>query len=96
MESVVDKDSLDEYTQKATAQYKTIFAPISAVGSPSVARTVAAMTDTSKVYVYSGSETGYTAGNWYYYNGSAWVSGGVYNSDIRFISSSEIPDVLTG
>lgn len=50
------------------------------VGGPNVAATVSDMTDTQKVYVYTGSETGYTAGNWYYYNGSAWVSGGVYNS----------------
>ena len=42
--------------------------------------TVAGMTDTTKVYVYLGSETGYTSGNWYYYSGSAWVSGGVYQS----------------
>lgn len=52
----------------------------SAVGSPLKASTVADMTDTTKIYVYTGSETGYTAGNWYYYNGSAWISGGVYNS----------------
>lgn len=51
-----------------------------AVGGPNVASTVSAMTDASKVYVYTGSETGYTAGNWYYYNGSAWVSGGVYQA----------------
>ena len=38
------------------------------------------MTDTTKIYVYTGSETGYTNGDWYYYNGSAWVSGGVYNA----------------
>jgi glycerophosphoryl diester phosphodiesterase len=51
-----------------------------AVGSPLKASTVAQMTDTNKIYVYTGSESGYTAGNWYYYNGTAWVSGGVYNS----------------
>lgn len=49
-------------------------------GSPLVASTAAAMTDEDKVYVYTGSETGYTAGNWYYYDGTSWVSGGVYNS----------------
>ena len=49
-------------------------------GSPLTASTAAGMTDQTKVYVYTGSETGYTAGNWYYYNGSSWVSGGVYNS----------------
>lgn len=51
-----------------------------AIGSPLTASTVAEMADTSKVYVYVGSESGYTNGNWYYYNGSAWVSGGVYNA----------------
>ena len=50
------------------------------VGSPLVANTVSAMTDQTKIYVYTGSESGYTAGNWYYHNGSTWVSGGVYNS----------------
>ena len=50
------------------------------IGSPLVAATAAAMTDTSKIYVYTGSEFGYIAGNWYYFNGSAWTSGGVYNS----------------
>lgn len=52
----------------------------SLVGSPLVASTVAEMTDEDKVYVYTGSETGYQSGNWYYYNGTSWVSGGVYNS----------------
>ena len=51
-----------------------------AVGSPLVAAAVAEMTDVNRVYVYTGSETGYTAGNWYYWNGTAWVSGGVYNA----------------
>ena len=52
----------------------------SAVGSPLVAATASAMTDINKVYVYTGSESGYTNGNWYYHNGSAWTSGGVYNA----------------
>ncbi len=50
------------------------------VYSPLVAATAAAMTDTTKVYVYTGSKAGYTSGHWYYYNGSAWADGGVYNS----------------
>lgn len=49
-------------------------------GSPLQANTVAEMTDKKKVYVYTGSESGYTSGNWYYWNGSAWTSGGTYNS----------------
>lgn len=51
-----------------------------AVGSPLVASLVADMIDTDKIYVYVGSETGYTSGNWYYYDGTAWTSGGVYNA----------------
>jgi hypothetical protein len=49
-------------------------------GYPFTAATTTAMTDTAKIYVYTGSESGYTNGNWYYYNGTAWVSGGVYNA----------------
>lgn len=80
MENIVLRDSLDEYTQKVSAKYKNMFAPKSAVGAPLSASTAAKMTDTTKIYVYTGSESGYTAGNWYYYDGSAWTSGGVYNS----------------
>ena len=52
----------------------------SEIGSPLVANTVSEMTDTSKVYVYTGNEGGYINGNWYSYNGLNWISGGVYNS----------------
>lgn len=52
----------------------------SEIGSPLTASTVVEMTDTSKVYVYTGNEEGYTTGNWYSYNGTSWVSGGVYNA----------------
>lgn len=53
-----------------------------AVGSPLKASTASGMTDTDKVYVYTGSESGYTSGNWYYYDSAneAWTSGGVYNA----------------
>ena len=53
---------------------------IAAYGYPLTAQTAASMTDTTKIYVYTGSETGYTYGDWYYYNGSAWTDGGVYNA----------------
>lgn len=64
----------------AEAQQYAESARSAAYGSPLTAATAAAMTDTSKVYVYTGSETGYTAGHWYYYNGTAWTDGGVYQS----------------
>lgn len=47
---------------------------------PLVASTVADMMDEERVYVYTGSEAGYVSGNWYYFDGSAWTSGGVYNA----------------
>ena len=50
------------------------------LGAPYAASTVSSMTDRTRIYVYTGSESGYTKGNWYYWNGSSWVSGGVYNS----------------
>lgn len=69
----------------------------SLVGSPLTASTAASMTDTNKVYVYTGSETGYTNGNWYYHDGTSWVSGGVYNSvavdlDSTLTVSGKAPD----
>lgn len=51
---------------------------ISLVGTPVAVTSVSNMTDTSKIYLYTGSETGYNNGDWYYYNGSSWVSGGEY------------------
>lgn len=80
MKDYVNGDKLQEFAEKLHAKQKTIFAMKSEVGSPLVAATVADMTELDRIYVYVGSESGYTAGNWYYYNGSAWTSGGVYNS----------------
>lgn len=54
----------------------------SAVGSPLVATSSDGMTDHTKVYVYAGTTGGgLTNGHWYYWNGSAWADGGVYNSE---------------
>ena len=58
-------------------------------GSPTPVATVAEMTDESAVYLYTGSETGYTAGNWYYYNGTAWTSGGVYGGVVTSTTFTE-------
>lgn len=76
MNYYVNETKLQEYTTKLL----TKVAPKSAIGSPLKAATVSAMTDQTKIYVYTGSESSYTAGNWYYWDGTAWTSGGVYNS----------------
>ena len=73
-------DTTDGITKSITASALVALTRTNSYGSPLVADTVTAMTDTSKVYVYTGNETGYTNGDWYYYNGTAWVSGGAYNS----------------
>lgn len=64
----------------AEAQQYAESARSSAYGSPLTASTAADMTNTDKVYVYTGSESGYLYGHWYYYNGTAWTDGGVYQS----------------
>ena len=75
------EEELDLQVQPYIDEANTILQAVrNEYGYPFVAATAAAMTDTSKIYVYTGSETGYTAGNWYYHNGTAFVSGGVYNS----------------
>ena len=53
-----------------------------ASGSPLVASSVSEMTDTTRVYVNT------TNGHWYYYNGTEWTDGGVYQA-------SEDSDTLT-
>ena len=58
------------------------------VGAPLTATTAAGMTDHTKVYVYTGSEAGYTSGHWYYWNGTAWADGGVYNAVAVDIATS--------
>lgn len=74
------QDAVDAVMPTLENQFDERYAWKTAVGSPLVATTAAGMTDTTKVYVYAGSETGYVNGDWYYYDGTAWQDGGVYNS----------------
>ena len=45
-----------------------------ASGAPTAVSSISSMTDTSKIYVLTSD------GNWYYWNGTAWTSGGVYQA----------------
>lgn len=67
-------------SQEVTERTNQIAALQSSVGGPRVAATASAMTDKTKVYVYTGSETGYVNGDWYFHDGSSWRRGGTYNS----------------
>lgn len=69
-------------------------------GAPLVASTASGMTDHDRVYVYTGNESGFPSGHWYYYNGSNWTDGGVYNAvavetDTTLTSSGEAADAKT-
>lgn len=68
-----DADLQEDFTDQVAALQAL-------VSSPLVASTVAGMTDHDKIYVYTGSETGYSTGHWYYWDGTAWTDGGVYNA----------------
>lgn len=49
------------------------------VGKTFTAQSSSDMTDTTKIYVYVGATTSsLTYGDWYYHNGTQWVSGGQY------------------
>ena len=49
-------------------------------------------TDTSKIYLYMGDQTGYNKGHWYFYNPNtgAWEDGGVYGGMSDDYDDSEI------
>lgn len=80
MKYYLDQGGLTTFAQKLTDKLRSIFATKSEIGTPLVAAEAADMTDTTKIYVYTGDETDYASGDWYYYDGSAWQDGGVYNS----------------
>lgn len=75
-----DGGVIDQHETRLSAAEGDLTALKRAYAGPLTASTAAAMTDKSKVYVYTGSEDGYTKGDWYYHNGTAWISGGVYNA----------------
>ena len=82
---------LAELADQAEDDYQEYLSALSGfVGAPLQAPTAADMLDEGRIYVYTGSETGWTYGDWYYYDGREWVSGGVYNS-----AAISLDDTLT-
>lgn len=85
-------DQMIDYVNNHTSEVETALAEamedfdaqvdglMAMVGTPLQASIAADMINHNKIYVYTGSESGYNYGHWYYWDGSAWVSGGVYNS----------------
>lgn len=65
-------------------------------GAPRTAATSAAMTDHDLVYVYTGTTGGgFTEGHWYFWNGTAWTDGGVYNSQGLPPEIEALPDEVS-
>lgn len=70
-------EALSEEVTSATGDIQNKIASLSN-GTPKVVTAVADMTDVKSLYIYKGSEEGYVNGNWYYWGGTEWTSGGAY------------------
>ena len=55
---------------------------ISLLGTPIAVSTAAGMTDHESIYLYTGSESGYINGYWYYYSNGSWHAGTRYGGNI--------------
>lgn len=73
-------DSVDIGTDvpEPMEQWADAIVSAGAGGQPTVATSASAMSDHNTIYLYTGSESGYTNGHIYYWNGSAWTDGGAY------------------
>lgn len=69
---------VDNYVESTNERMDEMDVKIDALTdiSPKVVTDASAMTDHDEVYVLT------TDNKWYYWNGSAWVAGGTYNSDV--------------
>ena len=76
--SVPSESELDGLVAQAAMYAET--ARSAAYGSPLTAATAADMIDTTRVYVYTGNETGMENGHWYYWEDGSWKDGGIYNA----------------
>lgn len=86
-DAAVASEAAEQAAESATAAQGASEAAISAAasiasGSPKVVTLASEMTDTDLIYLYEGTEEGYNANEWYYYDGAAWVSGGVYGGGV--------------
>ena len=75
-EITAQNESINEFKTATNAALTNLDSKIDSVssGSPLVANSLDDMTDTTKTYVLT------TDGYWYYYNGSSWTQGGLYQS----------------
>ena len=67
---------LNPYIEEQNTRIDNINRKVNSVasGSPTLVNNISEMKDTTKTYVLSSD------GKWYYYNGSSWVAGGIYQA----------------
>lgn len=92
-----EENPVPEDAIESSDEWETIYE----LGQRIIASTVtpvsnaADMTDTSIVYLYTGTETGWNQGHMYYYNGSSWVDAGIAVTDKTLTVSDMAADAKT-
>lgn len=76
--NVADSVDTGEEVPEPMEQWADAIVSAGAGGQPVTVTNTSAMTDHTKIYLYMGSQSGYTSGHIYYWNGSAWADGGAY------------------
>lgn len=79
-EEIESSDYFNVLTEDFSAALNALREAQAFVGAPLTARYAVDMTDTSRIYVYTGAEPDMDVGYWYYFNGTDWTEGGPYNS----------------
>ena len=81
-DTVIDTEAIESSSEFSALQEALLKVNnLSSNASPLMANTVADMTDSTRCYVYTGTEEGYSKGYLYYWNGTAWTKGWLYQSE---------------
>ena len=81
-DTVIDTEAIESSNEFSALQEALLKVNnLSSNASPLMANTVADMTDSTRCYVYTGTEEGYSKGYLYYWNGTAWTKGWLYQSE---------------
>ena len=82
---VTIQNRVSNAVDNANSALEQVQSIINALSTPLKALTAEDMTDPACIYVYIGTEEGYTNGDWYYFDPTtnSWVSGGAYISGVQ-------------
>lgn len=89
------KDTIDGDAEEVRSSLTKMLKELATgLTGPTVALRASAMTDHSKIYLYEGTESGYSAGYLYYYNGSAWKKGNQYASVTSAVKLAQVYNTI--